>query len=149
MHKDANKLMDAQGFDQWTKSYDTDVAQSDAENQYPFAAYSKIQSALVQKAKEACGKKVLDIGIGTGKLAEKLIQTGFEVTGIDFSEEMLAEARRRNPAARLISWDYTQGLPPVIAEEQFDLVFCNYAIHHLSDEQKQRLISVVMERLSD
>jgi len=38
---------------------------------------------------------VLEIGVGTGLLAEALLERGFRVTGVDHTEEMLARARAR------------------------------------------------------
>lgn len=40
-------------------------------------------------------KKVLELGTGTGLLAEKLIEKGLEVSGFDFSKSMLEIAVRR------------------------------------------------------
>ncbi len=42
-----------------------------------------------------CRKKVLEVGIGTGLLAEKLIEKGLDVSGFDFSKSMLEIAVRR------------------------------------------------------
>lgn len=41
------------------------------------------------------GDRVLDLGCGTGVLAEILAERGLRVTGVDLSEEMLVIARRR------------------------------------------------------
>ena len=41
------------------------------------------------------GKRVLDAGCGEGYLSRKLDRLGAEVTGVDFSSEMLAMARER------------------------------------------------------
>lgn len=41
------------------------------------------------------GDRVLDVATGTGDLAIELASRGAEVTGSDFSEEMLANARRK------------------------------------------------------
>lgn len=41
-------------------------------------------------------KTVLELGCGTGKHAALLSNKGYRITGVDISEEMLTEARRRN-----------------------------------------------------
>jgi 2-polyprenyl-3-methyl-5-hydroxy-6-metoxy-1,4-benzoquinol methylase len=41
------------------------------------------------------GAQVLDLPCGTGRLAEVLIEAGYNVVGADISEDMLAVARRR------------------------------------------------------
>lgn len=47
------------------------------------------------------GRRVLEIGCGTGTLALLLAQQGSQVTAVDGSEAMLAEARRKATAAGL------------------------------------------------
>jgi demethylmenaquinone methyltransferase / 2-methoxy-6-polyprenyl-1,4-benzoquinol methylase len=41
------------------------------------------------------GGHVLDVATGTGLVAAELLRSGFDVTGVDQSPQMLAEARRR------------------------------------------------------
>jgi len=76
--------------------------------------------------------RVLDAGSGTGiPIARYLVQTGFEVFGIDFSKEMVSVARKNVPGAtfqqmNMIALD----LPP----ESFDGVISTYAIIHVPRE---------------
>lgn len=51
------------------------------------------------------GARILDLCCGTGYTARELSGRGFEVTGLDASEEMLAFARRNAPAASFIQAD--------------------------------------------
>jgi SAM-dependent methyltransferase len=46
--------------------------------------------------------QILDLGCGTGQLAQKLLEKGYKVTGIDASEGMLRYARENAPEAKLI-----------------------------------------------
>lgn len=49
--------------------------------------------------------KVLDFGCGSGHLARRLADSGFEVTGCDISHEMMREARRESaPHHPQLSW---------------------------------------------
>lgn len=45
---------------------------------------------------------ILDVGCGTGQLAQKLIEKGYKITGIDASEGMLSYARENVPDAKLV-----------------------------------------------
>src|SRR2546428_5340516 len=45
---------------------------------------------------------VVDVGCGSGILAEALIEAGYEVIGVDQSEAMLRLARQRAPGARFV-----------------------------------------------
>lgn len=52
------------------------------------------------------GAQVLDLGCGTGRpTAEMLAETGLDVTGIDVSTAMLAQARRHAPAGTFLQMD--------------------------------------------
>ena len=45
---------------------------------------------------------ILDIGCGTGSLSLLLASLGHNVTGLDFSPEMLAQAKTKNKAAFVV-----------------------------------------------
>lgn len=63
-----------------------------------FAFYSSILN------KYNCNN-VLEVGCGTGHLAEKFIQNNFNYTGIDLSEEMLAIACKKYPGYSFLKAD--------------------------------------------
>ena len=47
-------------------------------------------------ASELCGKTVLDVGAATGNLTAYLLSQGYEVTAIDLSERLIAEAAKKD-----------------------------------------------------
>jgi len=51
--------------------------------------------AIFQKNIGKTGKKVLDVGVGTGFLSIMLSEMGHDVTGVDLSEEMIRQAKRK------------------------------------------------------
>jgi len=61
------------------------------------AAQSVLQLLKAQKIKNGL---VIDLGCGTGVLAERVTRAGFDVLGIDMSEAMLRLAAKRAPLAR-------------------------------------------------
>ncbi len=51
---------------------------------------------------------ILDAGCGTGELSRLLLETGYDVIGVDISESMLAVAREKNPGQLLLRQDLTK-----------------------------------------
>jgi ubiquinone/menaquinone biosynthesis C-methylase UbiE len=81
------------------------------------------------------GKKVLDAACGPGKYAEILLQQGAEVTGFDFSPEMVKLAQERNGTqGSFFVHDLSQPLPQ-LPPESFDVILCALAFHYIKDWQ--------------
>ncbi len=68
------------------------------------------------------GRHVLHLGCGTGEATGELVALGALATGLDASEEALAEARRRVPAAALVHAE-PQAPPPELLRGRFHLVY--------------------------
>ena len=87
-----------------------------------------VHELLVRDA-DLAGKHVLDVGCGTGENLRVLAETfGCRVAGVDSSEAMLAEARRKVPHADL-RHGVAERLP--FAEESFDAVWMSLVAHLL------------------
>jgi ubiquinone/menaquinone biosynthesis C-methylase UbiE len=93
----------------------------------PLAGVRKKAADMV-KARN--GAKVLDVATGTGKQAFAFARKGYQVTGIDLSEEMLQIARRKNkyPGVKLETGDATS-LP--YDNDHFDITCISYALHDM------------------
>jgi demethylmenaquinone methyltransferase/2-methoxy-6-polyprenyl-1,4-benzoquinol methylase len=76
------------------------------------------------------GDRVLDACCGTGDLAIAAAAAGGRVTGVDFSEQMLARARRKGPHLDWMQADAT-ALP--FEDESFDVVTVGFGIRNLPD----------------
>lgn len=89
--------------------------------------------SLLEAAGVATGSRVLDVGTGTGTAAAAARDRGARVTGIDFSEAMIAEARRKvtDVEFRTASAD---SLP--FDDGSFDAVVANGVLHHLGDPDR-------------
>ncbi len=59
------------------------------------------------------GRSAVDFGCGAGRSTRFLQGLGFETVGLDISEQMLVQARRRDPAGdyRLVTEEGSSGLP--------------------------------------
>lgn len=142
-------MLDSHGFDLWAGGYDKSVEISDDNDDYPFAGYEKLMNAIYGTVMNKSPAKVLDIGIGTGTLSSKLYERGNEITGIDFSKEMLDKARLKMPLAKLIKCDFSKGLPDDLNNTTFDFIISTYALHHLEDNEKVIFISSLLNFLSE
>ncbi|HYH00478.1 MAG TPA: class I SAM-dependent methyltransferase [Terriglobales bacterium] len=66
-------------------------------------AWLVIESLVLQTLNP--GAKILDLCCGTGHMARLLLNSGFQVTGIDASDEMLTFSRQNAPAATFVRAD--------------------------------------------
>lgn len=71
------------------------------------------------------GERILDLGCGTGDLANKLSLIGVDVVGIDSSPNMISEAKKKYPALHF-SVENALALP---FDKEFDAVFSNAVLH--------------------
>lgn len=140
-------MLSKQGFNLWADGYDQSVQLSEERNEYPFAGYKAILNAIYQEIRMNPGSSVLDIGIGTGVLAAKLAEHGHAITGIDFSESMLAHAKQRIPNGQFLQWDIHEGVPLSMPRTPYDAIVSTYTLHHLTDPAKLQLLKQVANYL--
>lgn len=93
---------------------------------------------LLDLAQPRPGDRALDVCCGTGDVTFAVAARGAEATGLDFSEGMLAVARRRQAGAtdpRLRRVGFLQGdaLALPFADASFDLVTISYGLRNLAD----------------
>ena len=79
------------------------------------------------------GDRVLDACCGTGDLAIAAHRAGGRVTGVDFSEPMLARARRK---AALVEWVRGDALTLPFAAEAFDVATVGFGVRNLDDLER-------------
>jgi len=79
---------------------------------------------------DLAGKKVLDVGAGTGRLAIRLAKQGAFVTALDTSAEMLKVLAGKSPYIILTVGD-AEDLP--FENNSFDLVAATFLIVHLKN----------------
>jgi SAM-dependent methyltransferase len=74
--------------------------------------------------------RLLDVGCGTGLLAERLDAAGYETTGVDPSAGMLDVLRARAPQVRAV---HASGIALPFEDGAFDVVLCVAVLHHVAD----------------
>ena len=88
------------------------------------------------------GGSVLDLGCGTGRIAEPLARLGHRVVGVDVSQSMLSHLRQAHPVRSRIE-DLT-------LDERFDAVLLASTLVNTHDVvQRQALLQAAARHLAD
>jgi len=76
--------------------------------------------------------KVLELASGNAKVLEKISQINpeLQLTGIDYSKDMIVTAREVLPKANFIHWDITK-LKEILSDKDFLTIFCINSLHNL------------------
>ncbi|HEX9422721.1 MAG TPA: methyltransferase domain-containing protein, partial [Pyrinomonadaceae bacterium] len=111
----------------------------DAETHRHFTDFANMATVLALPP----GARILDVGCGSGWLSEYFARLGYQVTGIDLSNDLIGMARDRVERVpydvdhetplrcRFLSQDIEiEPLP-----EKFDAVICYDSLHHFEDER--------------
>ncbi|RDW18161.1 SAM-dependent methyltransferase [Oceanobacillus arenosus] len=127
-------------FEDWAKDYDESVAGLDPQYSEVFLNYDGILNQVVAQSTGT----VLEFGVGTGNLSEKLMQAGLDVIGIEPSRAMLDIAKRKLPELTLLEGDF---LTYPAVEVPINTIVSTYAFHHLTDDEKATAVRQFQEVL--
>jgi len=139
-------------FDEAAGEYD------DSQNQTE--EYRACVSLVVEHADPTPDDVVVDLGCGTGAVGLALAESAKRVLGRDVSEGMMDQAREKAREAGIENVEFEYGSfrePNVEAADvgssetpradardaRVDVVVSNFAMHHLSDEEKREAIDAI------
>jgi len=108
--------------------------------------YEAAVSLVVEHADPGPDDVVIDLGTGTGAIALALAPDARRVIGRDISDGMLAEAQEKATERGLSNVEFGEGRfrePNV--DGAVDVITSNFAMHHLSDEEKREAIGVLAD----
>ncbi len=105
--------------------------------------YEELEAAVAAAADALEIRTVLELGVGTGETALRVLERHPDATwtGFDSSERMLARARERLPKADLRLSRLEDPLP----DGPFDLVVSALAVHHLDGDGKRDLFTRIAQ----
>ncbi|MBL8087088.1 MAG: methyltransferase domain-containing protein [Chthonomonas sp.] len=90
-------------FETWRDFFDA-IAPTYEQNEFTKNTLVEVQF-LLDHMNLAPGARILDVGCGTGRHAIELARRGFSVVGVDFSGQMLFEAKRNAESAGVnVDW---------------------------------------------
>lgn len=101
-----------------------------------YLAYRDLPAII---ANHVTGAKALDFGCGTGRSTRFLRKLGFEVSGVDISEDMLGMARVVDPSGdyRIVTGDNLTEFTP----ETFDLIASLFTFDNIPGAIKSQIFS--------
>lgn len=123
------KWKDTWNFDQQALTHDERVLHNDKE----YKDYEEALRLIFQWVKPRGGEKGLDMGTGTGNLAQIFMQNGIPMSGVDQSKEMMKQCQSKHPHMDIKLGNF---LAIPYMDNQFDFVVTSFAFHHISNEQK-------------
>jgi malonyl-CoA O-methyltransferase len=115
----------AAGYDRWAPTYDEDGNPTVALEERAFRAWLT--------GRNVRGRRILDLGCGTGRHALALARRGAQVVGVDPSQGMLARACAK-PGAGRVAWILApagERLP--LCSKRFDAVVSALVLEHVAD----------------
>ncbi|WP_142827067.1 class I SAM-dependent DNA methyltransferase [Planococcus soli] len=126
-------------FDEWVHTYDDSVSGKDEEYRDVFVKYNEILQAV---ADGAIGP-VVEFGVGTGNLTEKLLAKGLEVVGVEPNKSMREATAEKIADLKVIDGDFLE-FKTKIKPQSF---VSSYAFHHLTDAEKAQAFKIYAEQL--
>jgi malonyl-CoA O-methyltransferase len=109
------------GYDRWSVIYDAD------EN--PLVTIE--EPVMRQLIGDVTGKRVLDVGCGTGRHTAALAAAGARVSAIDFSQGMLQQAKLKPECGHVDFVQHDLAEPFPFAEGSFDAIVCGLVLDHI------------------
>ena len=108
------------------------------------AGYNELINWVVAEASTNNNSVVLDLGSGTGNLT-KCLKHFKELVCVDISKEMLLIAKDKFASFNNIIWIKEDILEFIFeSRKTFDIIVSTYAIHHLTEAEKELLLKEVV-----
>lgn len=101
---------------------------------------TKIKEQIAENAQS--GNKVLDLGCGTGTLAQMCIEQGAQVTGVDANSGMLEVAKRNSPSANYLNISLSN-LDEHFSDESFDIILSTLAFSELTRAERVHVMKQI------
>ena len=111
-----------------------------------FSKDANKRAKFINKEINIKGKKVLDVGTGTGAWADMFVrQQAKEVYAVDLSPRMLDEGQKKHPEITFLLGD-AESLSD-LEDNSFDIVTASFVLHGVKEDRRRKILSE-MKRVS-
>jgi len=107
-------------------------------------------NAVIELSGDVGGKRILEVGCGSGRYSVELAKRGAIVTGLDFSPNMVKVSQRLAQSENVKNCDF------VVADifeyspgKKFDVVICSGVFDYMTKEEAQKLIGKLRDLSKD
>lgn len=147
-----NNNMESEQLTKIKKHFSSDIVDYDTADEYVVPKNEELHDTIVELIpfEEDKGIVVLDLGVGTGNGALKILKyPNSFITGIDFCPKMLSRAKEKlkrfGNRVELIEADFTK----IPFPRKYDVIISAVTIHNETDEAKRRLFKKIYNSLFD
>ncbi len=108
-----------------------------ARGSWPDRAQQKIQKLMVREVIASRAKSLIDLGCGNGELIRELFNKnhGLVLSGVDFSKQMIIQAKQLQPRIRWIEANITS-----VPLKGAQIVSCVNVLHHFSPTELDKVL---------
>ncbi|MGO2696090.1 class I SAM-dependent methyltransferase [Bavariicoccus seileri] len=113
------------------------------ESIYPMMDDVFVDPTVSKLAELSFGKDVLELGVGTGRIALPLANKGYRVTGVDHDSELLAWLKEKDDKHLVTS--FLSDMVTIRLDQQFDLIYSimnTFAFLESIERQKRCLVTI-------
>jgi len=105
---------------------------------------------IIQQLRVPDGAKLLDVPCGNGRLSLELAARGYQLTGVDFASEFIAEAKVKSAAQGLLVHWQERDMRDLPWQEEFAGAFCfGNSFGYLGDQENEDFLKAVASSLQD
>lgn len=100
---------------------------------------SRLRDKVVDFTRARNGSRILDVCTGTGKQAFAFAKRGYDVTGIDLSEDMLKVAKKNNKYEN-VKFEIADATSLQFEDSMFDLSCVSFALHDMIPSIREKAL---------
>jgi len=100
---------------------------------------SRIRNKVVDFTNARNGSRILDVGTGTGKQAFAFAKKGYDVIGVDLSEDMLNVAYKKNKYGN-VKFEVADATNLPFEDNSFDVSCVSFALHDMPSTIREKAL---------